>query len=167
MALIVRDDVVDDLDSRVAQLARMPQLLVACDYDGTIAPIVGDPMQATPRRDTVIAMRGLADLPQTTVAVISGRALRDLATLSRLPEEIRLVGSHGSEFEVGFGADLSTAAVALRTEVSQKMAAVTARTPASFVEQKPTGVAFHYRNVEPAMASAAVEELHRDRKSVV
>jgi len=160
MALIVRDDLVDDLESRVAQLARMPQLLIACDYDGTIAPIVGDPMQATPRRDTVVAMRGLADLPQTTVAVISGRALRDLAALSRLPEEIRLIGSHGSEFEVGFGAELSAAAVVLRAEVSQRMVEIAARTPASFVEKKPTGVAFHYRNVEPAIAAAAVEELH-------
>ena len=41
---------------------------------------------AAPLPEAVAAIRALAALPQTTVAVISGRALRDLATLSRLPE---------------------------------------------------------------------------------
>ncbi|MFV1990500.1 MAG: trehalose-phosphatase, partial [Acidimicrobiales bacterium] len=86
-----------DLQARIVELARTPQLLVACDYDGTIAPLVANPMDALPRRETVAAMRGLAELPQTHVAVISGRSLRDLAALSRLPDEIHLVGSHGSE----------------------------------------------------------------------
>ena len=65
-------------------LAHAPILLVACDYDGTVAPIVNDPMKAIPLRDTSVALRSLAELPQTHVAVISGRALRDLAALSRL-----------------------------------------------------------------------------------
>src|SRR4051794_21582916 len=93
-----------ELAERVRHLARVPILLVACDYDGTIAPLVDDPMRARPNRDSVAAMRALAESTQTHVAVISGRSLRDLATLSRLPEEVRLVGSHGSEFDLGFAA---------------------------------------------------------------
>ncbi|MGY9073417.1 MAG: trehalose-phosphatase, partial [Acidimicrobiales bacterium] len=69
----------EELLAAVGTLARAPRLLVACDYDGTIAPIVDDPMQAHPRRETVVALRSLADLSQTDVAVVSGRALRDLA----------------------------------------------------------------------------------------
>jgi len=81
------------------------QLLVACDYDGTLArSIVADPSAARSasggRRRHPVA--GVA-APQTTVAVVSGRALRDsLRVLSRLPSEVHLVGSHGSEFDVGF-----------------------------------------------------------------
>ena len=52
-----------------------------------------DPSQAVPLPEAVAAIRSLAALPQTTVAVVSGRALRDLATLSRLPSEVHLVGS--------------------------------------------------------------------------
>ena len=46
--------------------------------------------------------------------MVSGRALRDLATLSRLPEEVHLVGSHGTEFDVGFRQQLDRGAGAAR-----------------------------------------------------
>ena len=95
-------DSLAELGDRIRQLARVPSLLVACDYDGTMAPLVDDPMMAVPNRDSVSALRGLAEQANTPVAVISGRSLRDLATLSRFPEEVRLVGSHGSEFDLGF-----------------------------------------------------------------
>ena len=38
-----------DLRAAVLRVARVPHLLVACDYDGTLAPIVADPTKATPR----------------------------------------------------------------------------------------------------------------------
>jgi trehalose-phosphatase len=91
----------------LAGVARTPRLLVACDYDGTLAPIVADPQRATPVPESVTALRSLAGLPATTTAVISGRALRDLAVLSRLPAEVHLIGSHGSEFDIGFVHDLT------------------------------------------------------------
>ena len=96
-----------DLGERIRQLARVPSLLVACDYDGTMAPLVDNPMDARPNRDAVLAVRSLAEHASTHVAVISGRSLRDLATLSRFPEEVRLVGSHGSEFDLGFASQLN------------------------------------------------------------
>ncbi len=148
-----------DLDARLARLARAPQLLVACDYDGTVAPLVDDPMQATPLRDTVIALRALAELPQTEVAIISGRSLRDLATLSRLPTEVHLVGSHGSEFDIGYADDLAPEAVELRRDILARVRAIAADTPGSFVEAKPAAVAFHYRAVSPSDAQAALASL--------
>ena len=99
-----------------------PQLLVACDYDGTLAPIVEDPSQAVPLPEAVAAIRALAALPQTTVAVVSGRALRDLAALSRLPSEVHLVGSHGSEFDVGFVERLAPELVDVRTRLGRRAA---------------------------------------------
>ncbi|GAB3943855.1 hypothetical protein GCM10027614_33120 [Micromonospora vulcania] len=96
-----------ELRSAIGRIARVPQLLIACDYDGTLAPIVEDPSTAVPLPESVAAVRALAALPQSTVAVVSGRALRDLAALSRLPSEVHLVGSHGSEFDIGFVERLS------------------------------------------------------------
>ena len=105
-----------------AGIARVPQLLVACDYDGTLAPIVEDPTTAVPLPEAVAAVRALAALPQTTVAVVSGRALRDLAALSRLPSEVHLVGSHGSEFDIGFVERLAPELVELRTRLQTRAA---------------------------------------------
>jgi trehalose-phosphatase len=147
------------LDERIVELARVPQLLVACDYDGTIAPIVDDPMKALPRRETVVALRTLAELPQTHVAVISGRSLRDLAALSRLPTEVHLVGSHGSEFDVGFRRELPSDLQALRDDLRAELLSLSARVPGSFVEAKPAAVAFHYRAVDDDAARAAIAEL--------
>ncbi|MEZ5323110.1 MAG: trehalose-phosphatase [Microthrixaceae bacterium] len=89
----------DELVGAVEAFGRVPIVLIACDYDGTLAPIVDDPTVAHPLRPAIAALRSLAALPDTHVSVISGRSLRDLAVLSRLPHEVHLVGSHGSEFE--------------------------------------------------------------------
>ena len=146
-----------DLHQWVLALARVPRLLVACDYDGTVAPIVDDPMKAHPRRDTVVAMRALADLPQTQVAVISGRSLRDLAILSRLPHEIRLVGSHGSEFDVDFAAGLSAEQSRLRDQLIADVEQIAAGCSGAFIEVKPIGLSFHLRRLDSDEARTVAE----------
>ncbi|MFW6638431.1 trehalase-like domain-containing protein [Nocardiopsis algeriensis] len=89
-----------DVRRRVSALARTSRLLVACDYDGALAPVdTAEPGTRRPLPEALRALRELADLPGTVCAVISARPLRDLATLSRLPGEIRLVGAHGTEFD--------------------------------------------------------------------
>src|SRR3979490_184527 len=114
LAAKLRSGAIDEeLRAAVRRISRTPHLLGACDYDGPPATIVDDPTRAAPLPEAVAAIRSLAALPQTTVAVISGRALRDLAALSRLPSEVYLVGSHGSEFDVGFVHDLDPAAMEL------------------------------------------------------
>ena len=90
------------LRQALATVARAPQLLVACDYDGTLAPVTDDLWSVRPLPEAAAALRSLAVLPATAAAVISGRALRELATMSRLPAEVHLVGSHGSEFDIRF-----------------------------------------------------------------
>ncbi|MGI9614113.1 MAG: trehalose-phosphatase, partial [Acidimicrobiales bacterium] len=143
-----------ELSERFRQLARVPNLLVACDYDGTLAPLVDDPMAALPNRDAVAAMRALAEQANTEVAVISGRSLRDLALLSRFPEEIRLVGSHGSEFDLGFasklGPDVQERRRSLIAAVSDLGEKYGAR-----IEEKPTGATFHFRGMDPEATQAA------------
>lgn len=145
------------LDRRLAALARTPVLLVASDYDGTLAPIVADPAAARPLPGAIAVLRRLAALPRTHVAVISGRSLGDLAILLDAPGTIRLVGSHGSEFDAGFARSLPPAAVALRERARAALAAVAARAPGTWLEDKPAGVALHYR----ALSDLDDEELLR------
>src|ERR1044072_9864355 len=126
-----------ELRRATVQIARTPRLLVACDYDGTLAPIVETPEQARPLTESVGALRSLAGLHETTTAVISGRALRDLATLSRLPSEGHLVGSHGSEFDIGFVHALAAGARELHRRVEAELDRITDDHPGVQLEVKP------------------------------
>lgn len=139
------------------QLARTPRLLVACDYDGTLAPIVDDPDKARPRGESVGALRALAGLPGTTAAVISGRALRDLATLSRLPAEVNLVGSHGSEFDVGFIHELSPEATALLRGLTTELELLVGDADGVSLEVKPASVAVHVRRAEETLGARVLD----------
>ncbi|MBR8740918.1 trehalase-like domain-containing protein [Nocardiopsis sp. MG754419] len=106
-----------DVRQRVSALARTSRLLVACDYDGALAPIESG--QRSPLPEAVRALRDLAELPGTVCAVVSARPLRDLAALSRLPSEVRLVGAHGTEFDTDLTIDPNaTASDAAATDKS-------------------------------------------------
>lgn len=151
----------EELREALAKLARVPQLLIACDYDGTLAPIVTDPSQAKPIPESVSALRTLANLPQTKVAVISGRALRDLAALSRLPSEVHLVGSHGSEFDVDFTRALSDEDQSRRDKLVSELKGIADRFKGARVEPKPAGAALHTRAANDADADAAIAEVRK------
>lgn len=153
------DELPITLRHALAQLARSPRLLVACDYDGTLAPLVGDPNRAFPRPESVTALRLLAGLADTTVAVISGRALRDLATLSRLPGEVHLVGSHGSEFDAGYVHGLEPAVRQLLQRLHAELIQITGGLDGVSLEVKPASVAVHVRRAAPAVAQRAVADV--------
>jgi trehalose-phosphatase len=146
-----------ELRAAVSRIARVPLLLVVCDYDGTLAPLVDDPTHAVPLPEAVAAVRTLAALPQTTVAVVSGRALRDLAALSRLPSEVHLVGSHGSEFDVGFVERIAPEVADLRTRLGRELYALAHDRKGVRLEQKPASVAVHTRLADQDVAHQVTE----------
>lgn len=124
-----------------------------------MAPIVSDPEKAFPHAESVRALRALASLAGTTAAVISGRALKDLAALSRLPAEVQLVGSHGSEFDIGFIHAIDADAKKLLGEITEELTRIATLHAGTSVEAKPASVALHVRNAdaeEGALALAAV-----------
>jgi len=145
----------DALRERLEQIARAPVLLVGSDYDGTLAPIVDDPSMARPLRESMVALRALAQMPQTCVAVISGRALRDLASLTGAPEEVHLVGSHGSEFDPGFAASLNPATRELLDRVRAELDEIASAGQGLSVEHKPASIALHYRNASEQVGDDA------------
>jgi trehalose 6-phosphate phosphatase len=147
----------DDLQRALSKAARVPRLLVASDFDGTIAPIVSNPSDARPIPAAADALAGLATLGKTTAALISGRALRDLAELSGSPADVHLVGSHGSEFNADFLDAVDDSARALLADLEQTMAELAARYPGATIETKPVSVAFHVRNAAPEHAQEALD----------
>ncbi len=155
-----------DLLTALRAIARTPNLLVATDYDGTLAPIVEDPSSAVPIPESIAALRTLAGLSATTVAVVSGRALRDLAALSRLPHEIHLVGSHGSEFDIDFIHALDRDAGMLRSQLTDAARALTDGVPGVAIEPKPTGVAVHVRRASRPDAERILDAVRRGPASL-
>ncbi len=147
------------LPSRIDELARVPILLVACDYDGTLAPIVANPGDARPLQEAVAALRNLSLLPSTHVAIVSGRALRDLSKMIDVPPAVHLVGSHGGESSFQAGTPVPGELQSLRDRICREFAAIARATPGALVEEKPGGAAFHYRNVEDRSAEAALQAL--------
>lgn len=146
-----------ELRDAVRALARTPHLLVTSDYDGTLAPIVDDPGAARPLVEAIAGIRTLSGLPSTTVAVVSGRALRDLAALSRLPAEVHLVGSHGSEFDVDFVQALDDRARDLLRKLHEQVLAITDGVPGTEIELKPASVAVHVRRAARTSAASVSE----------
>jgi trehalose 6-phosphate phosphatase len=163
--LVSAQDLPRELRRALTSVARVPRLLVAADFDGTIAPIVDRPDDARPLPESATALRALAGLPSTTSALISGRALRDLATLSRMPAEVHLVGSHGSEFDAGFVHAVDDAAKALLRTIKDALSAIAAEYPGVTIELKPASVALHVRNATPDDAQTALEKAHSAAQS--
>jgi len=123
-------------------------LLVALDFDGTLAPEVDDPEQARALPEATSAILRLLALPNTRIALVSGRALASLIRVADLPDTVLLVGSHGIELRL----DNSDGVIALDAPERERVSAlerVLARVADSFdgvwLESKPAGFALHTR----------------------
>lgn len=149
----------EELSSRLFELCRTPVLLVASDFDGTLSLIAEEPSLAKPNREATAALHALTAMPQTHVAVISGRSLRDLASVSGFSDEVQLVGSHGSEFDADFIHGLDPATVELRDRVREDLRSIAATERGFFVEEKPASVAFHFRLADEQAAARALETI--------
>jgi trehalose 6-phosphate phosphatase len=87
----------EPLVGALREIARTRRLLVALDFDGTLAPEVDDPEAARALPEARAAVLRLIAMPNTRVALVSGRALESLIQVSNLPDSVLLVGSHGIE----------------------------------------------------------------------
>lgn len=142
-----------ELARALAEAAAVPRLLVTSDFDGTLAPIVNNPPDARPLAEAAAALIELADLPDTTAALISGRALETLRSLSSMPSTVQLVGSHGAEFASGFTHEIDRD---LLQTINDELAAIAADRPGATVELKPASVALHVRNASTEDGKAAL-----------
>jgi trehalose-phosphatase len=144
------------LIDQVAAMARADVLLVGCDFDGTLAPIVDDPSTARAVPESLVLLGRLASLRRTHVAVVSGRSLADLATTIPLPPSVILVGSHGAEMEPHIGSAPGPDARRAAREVAEALESVAAAVTGARVERKPIGAALHYRAVDEALVDDLV-----------
>lgn len=134
--------------ARIDALASRKRLVVFLDYDGTLTPIVARPEDAVLSPEMREAVRRLAS--RCTVAVISGRDLRDVRALVGL-DELFYAGSHGFEIAGprGWRAQYEKGAefLPLLDDLERELAARLAAIPGAQLERKKYSIAAHYRNV--------------------
>lgn len=149
------------LSEALAALARVPRLLVTSDFDGVLAPIVLDPATARPLPASIEALRGLSALPDTFVALISGRALTELGVLSGMAGAAQLVGSHGAEWSSRPAQGLDPEQAGVLAAVTETMAGVAGRYDGVLVERKPVSAVLHTRRATRPDADTATAELEQ------
>jgi trehalose 6-phosphate phosphatase len=161
-----------ELREAVRNIAATDQLRVAMEFDGTMAPIVPHADDARPLPRAAAAFAGLAALPRTTTALISGRALASLRGVASPPAESLLIGSHGAEAWLGPGSaglELDEDPRTLLAEVRGILAEIAGEAPGTMLEDKPAGVVLHTRQAADDVAEdavAAARSLLEDRKGV-
>jgi trehalose 6-phosphate phosphatase len=160
------------LREAIRRIAGTEHLLVAMDFDGTMAPIVGHANDARPLPRSAAAFAGLSVLPRTTTALISGRALASLRDVASPPVDTLLIGSHGAEAWLGPGSTgltLDEGQKALLSEVRTILEDIVREAPGTMLEDKPAGVVLHTRLAADDVAEdavAAARSLLQDRKGV-
>lgn len=152
------DGLTPQLLAELKILARTPTLLVACNYGGTLCAAEGISTETLPLGSAAIALRALAALPNTHAAVISGRSLRDLAAVSRLPAEVHLVGSHGAEFDMGFAHGLSLATESVLQQANQALIESVGAYKGISIERKPVAVSVHTRPASAAITAKTAKK---------
>ncbi len=144
-----------DIAERVRRAGRVWLLT---DFDGTLSPIVGRPEDAVFPEQTRRALQAIAGRPRAEVAVISGRALKDIRAKVGLPG-IVYAGNHGVEIEGPCLRFVYSPAKALRP-VIRRLAAALRRDLAGFqgvlVEDKGITLSVHYRLAAEELISEVI-----------
>ncbi|CAN5386623.1 trehalose-phosphatase [soil metagenome] len=136
------------LNAALRELTRARRLLVALDFDGTLAHEVDSPEQARALPESREAVLRLLKMPNTRVALVSGRALRSLIQVADLPDNTLLVGSHGIEIRLDHPDDqvsLDTAELEQVEVLHEVLGEVADSIDQVWLEVKPAGFALHTR----------------------
>ena len=136
------------LTDALRRLASAPRLLLALDFDGTLAPFVDKPKAARTLPEARAALERLEQLPDTWIAYVSGRPLSSLEIVTEADPDALLIGSHGVEIRFGRdGVSLNLDDDEKRTleRLHEVLGALVERIPGTRLEVKPVGFGVHYR----------------------
>ena len=145
-----------------AMSADPARALVATDYDGTLAPIVADPMTAAPAPGAVAALTMLTGRAGT-VAIITGRDARDAVSLGGLAAVPGLIvlGHYGAQrWQDGVVSEPpAPPGIQAAREALPGLLAAAGAPEGTSVEDKGTALAVHTRRAaDPAAALARLRE---------
>ncbi|ADB40770.1 bifunctional alpha,alpha-trehalose-phosphate synthase (UDP-forming)/trehalose-phosphatase [Spirosoma linguale] len=132
--------------------------LLLFDFDGTLAPLINDPAQAKPSEEIRKSLHTLAE--NSDLVVISGRNRAFLEkTFAGSP--VHLVAEHGAFLKKPDQPweRLDLSADDWVDTVRSTMEEFVSRFPGSFIEEKETAIAWHYRMAEADDIEAQANDL--------
>ena len=142
--------------------------MIFLDYDGTLVGYNQDPELAFPDESLIEILQNLINLPNTEVAIVSGRDQYFLEKwFGKLA--ISLVAEHGHfikhKNQGWIGKE--TQHKNWKDDIVPLLETFTDRTPGTFIEEKLNSLVWHYRKTDPELASERVVELKTVLSSLI
>ncbi|MGC9169796.1 MAG: bifunctional alpha,alpha-trehalose-phosphate synthase (UDP-forming)/trehalose-phosphatase [Thermoproteus sp.] len=150
----------EELDRMAAAYRSASVRLLFLDYDGTLVPLYPYAYQAVPDEELLHLLAELARQGGTYVVVVSGRPKDFLDSwFGKLP--VYLIAEHGFWLKEPGGGWAPTARVDLswKLKVRKVMEEFVERVPGTYIEEKESSIAWHYRNAELEAGERAALEL--------
>ena len=148
-------DLLAHRDAALALLRRRPAC-VFTDIDGTLSPIVANPLAATVPGATRAALEALAE--RVAVVALTGRSVADARRVLGL-DTVVYSGNHGAEWWENGVVSIEPAAEPFFEQVREIAQSVenSIATPGILLEDKGASLSVHYRNAsDPATARGAI-----------
>ncbi len=144
-------------ENLLPSLVRRKPVLLCLDYDGTISEIAREPSLARPVNGAVDALRALAThRRRITIALISGRTLRNLRSMLPVPPGIAVAGVHGLQLLDANGKlEVARGIRECREDLERVRSWLARSLPANsgfIIEDKGIALALHYRQAARPIA---------------
>ncbi|ROT75321.1 trehalose-6-phosphate synthase [Penaeus vannamei] len=147
------------LASYVTESSRLALIL---DYDGTLAPIAPHPDLAQMPEETRRVLERLAHMPDVNVAILSGRSMQNVKAMIGI-EGITYAGCHGFEILHPDGTlfmhpiphEYEVQLEQLKKQLEEEVCK-----DGAWLEQKVSGITFHYREVPEDKQQAIMSRAH-------
>lgn len=147
----------------LAEFANANKRCILLDYDGTLAPIQKMPSLAAPTNELIGLLSELSKDDRNEVIVVSGR---DAETLDKWLGHlaISLVAEHGAAIKLRGEQWREQASMAAewKEKIRPLMELFVKRCAGSFIEEKKSTLAWHYRNTHPDLGFSRSRELRNN-----
>ncbi len=157
-----------DLDAFFEHVRCAENRVLLLDYDGTLAPFTVDRAKAVPYPSVMRVLAALLLLPRLRVAIVSGRAVADLADLIGVRPLPELWGSHGWEHRSVEGtyslAPVDEACLGVLRRAGEILDAMGVP---NLRESKPMSVAAHWRGLPPDEAERVGQRVRHEWAGLV
>jgi trehalose 6-phosphate synthase/phosphatase len=150
----------DHIKKIVEDFNKAGRRCILLDYDGTLAPYQKLPSMAAPSDELMLLLEQLTKDPSNEIVIISGRDVHTLEKwLGKLP--MNMIAEHGAC--VRYKGEEWREQVAVNTEWKEQvrplMQLFVDRCAGSFIEEKKSTLAWHYRNTNQELGFVRSREL--------
>ncbi|MFN7119847.1 MAG: bifunctional alpha,alpha-trehalose-phosphate synthase (UDP-forming)/trehalose-phosphatase [Saprospiraceae bacterium] len=134
--------------------------LLIFDYDGTLREFVGNPQDAIPSPEVLETLDLLANSPQNSVYIVSGRRIEELMNWFQ-NDQIGLIAEHGSNIKLPGTNEITSRNINQdwKDYVKNILNLYAKRCFGSFVEEKNYSLVWHYRNAPQLEGEFRAKEL--------